>query len=184
MATTTKPYGGSGNDSLNNTGTYSFVFPFFRDEDVIVRVDTTDFTYKNGTLGSNEYSVAPNSNKTGGNITVNPNPTGSQTLLIYRKTSVDNPKTDFQPGSSIRSVDLNNNAKQVLYFAQEVEDSANPKVSNAAGTGTSFTLSDLNSAFSSKVDGSLIYFDNSASTFKADDTTTKTTLQILDGGSY
>ena len=180
MATTTKPYGGSGNDSLNNTGTYSFVFPFLRDEDVIVRVGTTDYNYKDGTLGSNEYSVAANSNKTGGTITVNPNPTGSQTLLIYRKTSVDAAKSIFTPGSSIRSVDLNNNATQSLYFAQEVEDSANPKVSNAAGS--SFSISDLNSAFTSKVDGSLIYFDNSASTFKADNTTTKST--IVDGGSF
>ena len=180
MATTTKPYGGSGNDSLNNTGTYSFVFPFLRDEDVIVRVGTTDYNYKDGTLGSNEYSVAANSNKTGGTITVNPNPTGSQTLLIYRKTSVDAAKSIFTPGSSIRSVDLNNNATQSLYFAQEVEDSANPKVSNAAGS--SFSISDLNSAFTSKVDGSLIYFDNSASTFKADNTTTKST--IADGGSF
>ena len=182
MATTTKPYGGSGNDSLNNTGTYSFVFPFLRDEDVIVRVGTTDYDYKDGTLGTNEYSVAPNSAKTGGNITVNPNPTGSQTLLIYRKTSVDSPKSDFQPGSSIRSVDLNNNTKQALYFAQEVEDSANPKVSNAAGTGSSFSISDLNSAFTSKVDGSLIYFDNSASTFKAD--SNQTLSKIVDGGSF
>tara|TARA_R100000329_G_scaffold142046_1_gene125231 strand:- start:741 stop:1295 length:555 start_codon:yes stop_codon:yes gene_type:complete len=184
MATTTKPYGGSGNPSLNNTGTYAFVFPFLRDEDVIVRVDTTDYGYKDGTLGTNEYSVAANSNKTGGTITVNPNPTGSQTLLIYRKTNVDTAKSIFTPGSSIRSVDLNNNATQSLYFAQEVEDSANPKVSNAAGTGTgsSFSISDLNSAFTSKVDGSLIYFDNSASTFKADNTTTKST--IVDGGSF
>ena len=180
MATATKPYGGSGNPSLNNTGTYAFVFPFLRDEDVIVRVGTTDYDYKDGTLGTNEYSVTPNSNKTGGTITVNPNPTGSQTLLIYRKTNVDAAKSIFTPGSSIRSVDLNNNATQSLYFAQEVEDSANPKVSNAAGS--SFSISDLNSAFTSKVDGSLIYFDNSASTFKADNTTTKST--IVDGGSF
>ena len=167
----------------NSTGTtFTFNFTFLRDEDVKARVDTTDLDYKVGTPSTGEYSVTPNTNNIGGSITINPALTSSQTLLIYRQTGVANAKADFQPGSSIRSVDLNNNAKQFIFFAQEVEDAANPKVSNAAGSGSSFAISDLNSAFGNKVDGSLIYFDNSASTFKADNTTTKT--NIVDGGSF
>jgi len=169
----------------NSIGTtFTFDFTFLRDEDVKARVDTTDLNYKVGTPSTGEYSVTPNTNNIGGSITINPALTSAQTLLIYRQTSVANAKADFQPGSSIRSVDLNNNAKQFILFAQEVEDSDNPKVSNAAGSGSgsSFEISDLNSAFGNKVDGSLIYFDNSASTFKADNTTTKTT--IVDGGSF
>ena len=168
----------------NSIGTtFTFDFTFLRDEDVKARVDTTDLNYKVGsTPSTGEYSVIPNTNNIGGSVTINPALTSAQTLLIYRQTSVVNAKADFQPGSSIRSVDLNNNAKQFILFAQEVEDSDNPKVSNAAGSGSSFEISDLNSAFGNKVDGSLIYFDNSASTFKADNTTTKT--NIVDGGSF
>ena len=171
----------------STTGTtFTFDFKFLRDEDVKVRVDTTDLSYNAGTPSTNQFSVTAGTNNIGGSVTINPALTSSQTLLIYRQTSVVNAKADFQPGSSIRSVDLNNNAKQFIFFAQEVEDSANPKVSNAAGSGSgsgsSFAISDLNSAFSSKVDGSLIYFDNTASTFKADNTTTKST--IVDGGSF
>jgi len=167
----------------STTGTtFTFDFKFLRDEDVKVRVDTTDLSYNASTPSTNQFSVTAGTNNIGGSVTINPALTSSQTLLIYRQTSVVNAKADFQPGSSIRSVDLNNNAKQFIFFAQEVEDSANPKVSNAAGSGSSFAISDLNSAFSSKVDGSLIYFDNTASTFKADNTTTKST--IVDGGSF
>ena len=165
----------------STTGTtFTFDFKFLRDEDVKVRVDTTDLSYNASTPSTNQFSVTAGTNNIGGSVTINPALTSSQTLLIYRQTSVVNAKADFQPGSSIRSVDLNNNAKQFIFFAQEVEDTDNPKVSNAAGS--SFAISDLNSAFSSKVDGSLIYFDNTASTFKADNTTTKST--IVDGGSF
>ena len=68
-------------------------------------------------------------------------------------------------------------------FAQEAEDVNNPIISNSSGSSSSsFSIGDLNSAFVSKVDGSLIYFDNTASTFKADNTTTKT--NIVDGGNF
>ena len=180
MATTTKTYSGG---ELNGIITdFPFSIHFIKDTDIKVRIDNSDLSYRDGTPGNNEYSVTANSTKTAGTVTVNPAPTNSQTLLIYRQSGIEAALSTFTPGSTIRAVDLNNNARQTLFFAQEAEDSDNPIISNSSGSASSFSISDLNSAFSSKVDGSLIYFDNSANTFKADNTTTKST--IVDGGSF
>ena len=68
----------------------------------------------------------------------------------------------------------------MLFFAQEASDSDNPIVSNTATTSTntsSFAVND-----SAKVDGSIVYYDNAASEFKADATTTK--LTIVNGGNF
>ena len=52
---------------------------------------------------------------------------------------------------------------------------AGPQGSNFSTTGA--TMND-----SSKVDGSIVFFDSSSGTFKADATTTKLTL--VDGGNF
>ena len=181
MAVTTKTYSGT---QLNGVTTdFPFSIQFIRDEDIKVRVNGTDLTYKNGTPGNNEYSVTANSARTAGSVTVNPAPTNTQTLLIYRQSDINTALSTFTPGSTIRAVDLNNNTRQTLFFAQEAEDVNNPIISNSSGSSSSsFSIGDLNSAFSNKVDGSLIYFDNSANSFAADNTTTKE--KIVDGGSY
>ena len=48
--------------------------------------------------------------------------------------------------------------------------------------GQTFSLSGLTLDDSAKVDDSVVYFDSSSGTFKADATTTKLTL--VDGGNY
>jgi len=181
MAVTTKTYSGT---QLNGITTdFAFSIQFIRDRDIKVRVNGTDLNYKDGTPGNNEYSVTPNSAKTAGTVTVNPAPTNTQTLLIYRQSGIEAALSTFTPGSTIRAVDLNNNTRQTLFFAQEAEDVNNPIISNSSGSSSSsFSIDDLNSVFTSKADGSLIYFDNTASTFKADNTTTKT--NIVDGGNF
>jgi len=45
---------------------------------------------------------------------------GTANILILRKTDITNPKTDFQPGSSIRAQDLDNNQTQVLNALQDL----------------------------------------------------------------
>ena len=83
----------------------------------------------------------------------------------------------FSSGSAFRATDLNNNTDQSLYFAQEVADVSNPLISNSSSSSSSFTLDE-----SAKTDGSVIYYNSSASSFKAD--TTQTLSKIVDGGSF
>ena len=153
MATTTQSYTGNGSAT-----TYSFTFPYLKTEDVKVSI--------NGTVqATTEYTVSATS------LTFNTAPLNTKAIKIYRETDVDSAKAVFAAGASIRARDLNNNAEQSLYFAQEVADPANP----IAATG-------LNLDESAKVDGSVIYYSSSATKFKAD--ATQTLTKIVDGGSF
>ena len=110
----------------NGTQT-AFSFPFasdrFEDDDVFVYVwnGTSEQWDKKTvtthyTLGSNTvtFSTAPSAPPTG--VTGN--------VLVIRKTDVDEdfPRADFQPGSSIRAQDLDNNQLQALRGLKELRD--------------------------------------------------------------
>ena len=110
----------------NGTQT-AFSFPFasdrFEDDDVFVYVwnGTSEQWDKKTvtthyTLGSNTvtFSTAPSAPPTG--VTGN--------VLVIRKTDVDEdfPQADFQPGSSIRAQDLDNNQLQALRGIKELRD--------------------------------------------------------------
>ena len=110
----------------NGTQT-AFSFPFasdrFEDDDVFVYVwnGTSEQWDKKTvtthyTLGSNTvtFGTAPSSPPTG--VTGN--------VLVIRKTDVDEdfPRADFQPGSSIRAQDLDNNQLQALRGIKELRD--------------------------------------------------------------
>ena len=156
MAATTEEYTGNGSKI-----TFTFTFPYLKQEDVKVSVDgtnTTEYTFPTAT------SIQFNSGHT---------PADQAKILIYRKTDVDTVKAVFSSGSSYRATDLNNNFDQSLYFSQEVADSNNPLISNSSD----FVLDQ-----SAKTDGSVIYYSSSASKFKAD--TTQTLQKIVDGGSF
>jgi len=158
MAVTTTEYTGNGNAT-----TYSFTFPYLKQQDVKVSLDGTNTT---------EYTFP-----TATSIQLNSAPSNGVKVLIYRNTDVDAAKAVFSSGSSFRATDLNNNTDQSLYFAQEVADTANPLISNTSSSSSSFTLDE-----SAKTDGSVIYYSSSASKFKAD--TTQTLSTIVDGGSF
>ena len=110
----------------NGTQT-AFSFPFasdrFEDDDVFVYVwnGTSEQWDKKTvtthyTLGSNTvtFGTAPSAPPTG--VTGN--------VLVIRKTDVDEdfPQADFQPGSSIRAQDLDNNQLQALRGIKELRD--------------------------------------------------------------
>jgi len=149
MAVTTKEYTQSG-----STVTYTFDFPYLKQEDVKVSIDGTNTT---------EYTFP-----TATSIQLNSAPSNGVKVLIYRNTDVDTAKAVFSSGSSYRATDLNNNFDQSLYFSQEVADTSNPLVLALDQT--------------SKIDGSVLYYSSSASKFKAD--TTQTLSTIVDGGSF
>ena len=100
-------------------------------------------------------------------------PKSGVTILIHRRTDTNSAHAVYSAGSAVRASDLNTNADQLLFFAQECADTANPLITDISGFNVDTT---------GKVDGSLVYYDGAAQKFKSDDTTTKTT--IVDGGSF
>tara|TARA_B100000886_G_scaffold246884_1_gene173724 strand:- start:7069 stop:7602 length:534 start_codon:yes stop_codon:yes gene_type:complete len=177
MATTKTTNSYTGNNTNN---ALAFNFPYFKTEDVKVSLngttlDTTKYQFPTAT------SIQFNNVGTGTETQLSDgSPKTGVTILIYRNTDIGTAKAVFASGSAFRARDLNDNNDQLLFFAQEIDDIANPQ--GTGFTAPSFTASDLNAAFSDKVDGSLLYFDGTASTFKADATTTK--LTIVHGGSF
>ena len=180
MATTTQPY--TGNDNRGKgTEPYSdlsFSFDYLKTEDVKVSLNgtqlaTTKYTFPTGdsiqftALGSSPTSFETTTQESNGA------PKTGVTILIHRRTDTDSAHAVYATGSSIRATDLNNNADQLLFFAQECSDTTNPLISDISG----FSVEDT-----AKVDGSMVYYDSSTSRFKADATTTKST--IVDGGSF
>jgi hypothetical protein len=138
MAVTENTYTANGSST-----TYSFTFPYLEESDVKASIngtDTTLFTFASAT--SLQFNTAP---------------TEGSTVRIYRDTDTDSTKITFYPGSTIRSVDLNNNFSQVLYAVQEsgnlvvdAEQAATSAAANvdAAVTASTAALTAANSALS------------------------------------
>lgn len=95
-----------------NTVTFNFPFEYLEESDVKVSVDglvktqDTDYTFSSLT----EITF------------VDPPPTGTGNVRIFRETEIDNLRTQFFAGSAIRAQDLNENFNQTLYVTQEVSD--------------------------------------------------------------
>ena len=64
----------------------------------------------------------------------------------------------------------------------QVSDVTTVEITTAGPQGPSFTTSNTSLDDSNKVDGSVVFFDQSSGTFKADSTTTKLTL--VNGGNF
>ena len=90
---------------------FSVTFPFLATTDI--RVQLGGLTKSLNT----DYTIT----QSGANTVVNFNtaPANGATIRIFRDTDIDNLNYSFQAGSSIRSIDLNNNNTQLLYAAQE-----------------------------------------------------------------
>ena len=178
MAVTTKEYTGNGSQGGAGGAQLTFPFEYLKTEDVKVSLNgtqlaTTKYTFPTASsiqftaLGSSPTSFETLTQETNGA------PKTGVTILIHRRTDTDSAHAVYATGSSIRATDLNNNADQLLFFAQECADTSNPLITDISG----FSVEDA-----AKVDGSIIYYDSSTSKFKADATTTKST--IVDGGSF
>ena len=178
MATTTKEYTGDGSKCVAGGAQLNFPFQYLKTEDVKVSLNgtqlaTTKYTFPTGdsiqftALGSSPTSFETTTQESNGA------PKTGVTILIHRRTDTDSAHAVYATGSSIRAADLNNNTDQLLFFAQECADTTNPLITDISG----FSVED-----SAKVDGSMVYYDVSTNRFKADATTTKST--IVDGGSF
>lgn len=178
MAVTTKEYTGNGSQGGAGGAQLTFPFEYLKTEDVKVSLNgtqlaTTKYTFPTASsiqftaLGSSPTSFETTTQETNGA------PKTGVTILIHRRTDTDSAHAVYATGSSIRAADLNNNTDQLLFFAQECADTTNPLITDISG----FSVEDA-----AKVDGSIVYYDSSTSKFKADATTTKST--IVDGGSF
>jgi len=64
----------------------------------------------------------------------------------------------------------------------QISDTTTVEVTTAGPQGATFSSSGTTLNDSAKVDGSVLYYDDSSGTFKADTTTTKLTL--VNGGNF
>ena len=102
MAVTQNTYTGNGSTVL-----FSFTFPYLETTDIKVSlngVSTTAYTLANATT-----------------VQLNSAPANGVAIKIYRETDDSSLNAQFNPGSSIRAQDLNNNFTQGLYIAQETQ---------------------------------------------------------------
>ena len=118
MTVTTTP---ATQEFFNGTGSQtSFTFNFtnsFEDDDALVYVWNTTTSKWDLKEKDTDYS------QTGTIISFFTAPeTGTGNVMITRKTDVVDPKVDYQPGSSVRAQDLDNNQRQVIQRLQELEN--------------------------------------------------------------
>jgi len=120
MAVTSNTYtvGGSG-----QAGPYSYGFPIIAATDLRVSVDgqvkTVTTHYTVDTANTRITFVSGQEPNTG------------QKVIVYRSTDEDPINSTFVSGSTIRSNELNDNFRQLLYIAQETENQA---LSTLSGT--------------------------------------------------
>lgn len=105
---------------------FSFTFPYLDTTHIKVSlnaVDTTEYTLANATTV--QFNTAPALN---------------DAIRIYRDTSVEQKEAVFFGGAQVKANDLNDNFDQILYVAQELEDSfqdVETDVTNAVSTANS-----------------------------------------------
>jgi len=84
----------------------------------------------------------------GSTVTFNTAPANGSTIKIFRDTDNQTIQADFQSGSALRAVDLNDNFTQVLFVTQESTDIADTATSDstAALTASSNAVTTANAA--------------------------------------
>ena len=120
MTVTTTPATQELKDGNGSDKTFSFAFTnSFEEDDVLVYVWNTTTSVWDLKTKDTDYT------QTGSQITFTTAPaTGSENILITRKTDVVDPKVDYIAGSSVRAQDLDNNQRQVIQRLQELENSS------------------------------------------------------------
>jgi hypothetical protein len=117
MAVTEVLYTGNGSTTL-----FSFSFPYLNESDVVVTVNGSVVTnYIFASASSIQFATAP---------------ANGAAIRIYRDTNTAAPEATFFAGSSIRATDLNDNALQLLYTAQEVQNVSADALTTADGIAT------------------------------------------------
>ena len=97
-------------------GPYSYSFPIIADTDIRVSVDGTIKTV------TTHYTVDTSNTRI--TFVSGQEPSVGQVVIVYRSTDEDPITNTFVAGSTIRSNELNDNFKQLLYIAQETDNQA------------------------------------------------------------
>ena len=119
MATTTQTFSGTGSQTQ-----FTIAFPYRDTADIKATIDAVVTT---------AFSVS------GSTVTFNSAPANGAAVTIFRRTSNDTIEADFQSGSALRAVDLNNNFEQVLFVTQESSDLSDTATTNASTAVTNST---------------------------------------------
>lgn len=101
--------------------TYTITFPSLSQAEVKVSID--------GVLQTSGFTISGYSTSGSGTVSFTSAPTAGSTVRVFRDTTILSnqlpaPKSDFQPGASIKAEDLNVNMDQVLFkLAEKIDDS-------------------------------------------------------------
>ena len=111
MATTTQTFTGDGVQT-----SYSIAFSYRTTADVKATIDA---------VANTAFSVV------GSTVTFSTAPANGSTIVLFRETSNDTIEADFQSGSALRAVDLNDNFTQLLFVTQESTNTSNTALTNS-----------------------------------------------------
>ena len=102
----------------NAPATYSFSFPSIQESDV--KVDVDGVVKSSGT----HYNITGYTTTGGGTVvfTTGNIPSSPAKIRIFRDTNVDVAKATYVAGSSVKAADLNANHEQLLFAAQEEQN--------------------------------------------------------------
>lgn len=162
--TTENEYTGNG-----STTKYSFSFPYIISSDIKATIEDVN----GNPIATNFTLVDPTT------VEFTTPPANGRKVRIFRLTNVDNIQTQFFPGAAIRADDLNLNALQVLYAAQEVQERAVTTDGGVIEGDTVFVNADL--VFEGATD------DNNETRFSVVDPTADQTYRlpnIATGGDH
>ena len=112
-------------DTITADGTnvnFSFTFPYIEETDIKVTVEAAAAGSDPVTKTNPEHWEL--SNATTVTFKEAEKPAANSTVRIFRDTNLDDPVVTYFAGSAIRAEDLNENQRQVLFSAQEVEKNA------------------------------------------------------------
>ena len=99
--------------SSGQAGPYSYSFPVIASTDIKVSVNNVDKTLTSDyTLDTGNTRITFVSGK---------EPSQGDKVVVYRNTAEDPISSEFESGSTIRSTELNENFKQLLYISQEAD---------------------------------------------------------------
>ena len=151
---TSKEYNGTGSQN-----TFTYTFQSYQKEDVKVEIDgheqtqgthyqVDSYTAAGGTINFQVGGAAATYYNGSSTVTASP-PSGTKNIRVYRDTDISTgsvgvhePKATYVAGSSIKSADLNNNAKQALYATFELKDQEVQTTDIADGAITSAKILD------------------------------------------
>ena len=126
---------------VNSTGagtpvlSYVIGFPYISSTDIIVFTgDAGNWTQRAQGAGANQYQVNPKGGLATDSVVFNGAVSGTN-ILIWRRTDLCDMSREFQPGSSIRAQDLNQDFTQLLYLMQEAAAIVNNVLDGGDGGG-------------------------------------------------